>query len=85
MSTPNLTAGQSRAHSWLETCANTAIGYLVALLSQIAVFPMFGIHVPFSSNIGIGLWFTAISIVRSFILRRTFNAIHVRQRSNTHA
>ena len=84
-------SGQSKVQSWLETCANTAIGYIVALLSQIAVFPLFGIHVPFRSNIGIGLWFTLISIIRSFVLRRAFNTIHVRQQysspivtTNTH-
>ena len=72
-------AGQSVLQSWLETAANTAIGYGVALLSQIVVFPRYGIHVPLSANIGIGLWFTAISIVRSFVLRRAFNAFHVWQ------
>ena len=71
--------GQSRTHSWAETCANVTIGYVVALLSQLLVFPLFGIHVALSANIGIGLWFTAISIVRSFVLRRAFNAWHVRR------
>lgn len=53
---------------------NTSIGYGVALLSQIAIFPMFGIYVPLSSNLLIGAWFTAISLVRSYVIRRWFNA-----------
>ena len=73
------TAGQSVKHSWWEAWANVAIGYGVALLSQIVVFPFFGIHVPISTNLKIGLWFTFISLVRSFALRRMFNALHRRQ------
>jgi hypothetical protein len=75
----SLGAGQSKTQSWLEACANIAIGYVVALISQIVVFPWFGIHVPISTNIQIGLWFTLISLVRSFVLRRAFNALHVKQ------
>jgi hypothetical protein len=63
---------QSKRHSLIESCANVAIGYGVALASQLAVFPMFGIHVPLSSNLGIGAWFTAISLVRSYVIRRWF-------------
>lgn len=63
---------QTRAHSLLESLTNVAIGYVIALLSQLAIFPLFGIHVPFSDNLQIGLWFTAISIARSYVLRRWF-------------
>lgn len=65
---------QSRLGSLIEAWANIAIGYVVALLSQIVVFPMFGIYVPLSTNLWIGAWFTAISLVRSYVLRRWFNA-----------
>lgn len=66
---------QSRILSAIESCANVAVGFGVALLSQILVFPMFDIHVPFSSNLWIGAWFTAISLVRSYVLRRWFNGL----------
>lgn len=65
---------QTKLGSLIEAWANVAIGYLVALASQIVVFPLFGIHVPLSTNLWIGAWFTAISLVRSYILRRWFNA-----------
>ena len=71
-------AGQSKLQSWLEAWANVAIGYGVALLSQIVVFPWVGIYVPLSTNIRIGLWFTLISLVRSFALRRAFNWLHTK-------
>ncbi len=63
---------QTRKHSLIESCANTAIGYTVAVLSQLAIFPMFDIHVPLHDNLLIGAWFTAISLVRGYVLRRWF-------------
>lgn len=65
---------QTRLGSLIEALMNVAIGYGVALISQIAIFPLFGIHIPFSSNLAIGAWFTVISLVRSYVLRRWFNA-----------
>lgn len=65
---------QSRLGSLIETVFNTAIGFGVAIASQVLVFPLFGIHVPLSTNLGIGAWFTAISIARGYMLRRWFNA-----------
>jgi hypothetical protein len=64
---------QSRAQSMLESAANVVIGYMVALGSQLVVFPMFDVHLPLQDNLLIGLWFTAISLVRSYLVRRWFN------------
>lgn len=63
---------QTRAHSAVESVSNVAIGYGVAIASQLAVFPMFGIHIPLSDNLAIGAWFTAISLIRSYVIRRWF-------------
>lgn len=65
---------QTRLGSLIESVINIAIGYIVALLSQLAIFPMFGIHIPFHDNLLIGAWFTLISLARSYIIRRWFNA-----------
>lgn len=64
---------QSRAQSMIESAANVVIGYMVALGSQLVVFPMFGVHLPLQDNLLIGLWFTVISLVRSYFVRRWFN------------
>lgn len=69
---------QTRIQSALESVANVAVGYLVALASQIVVFPWFGIDIPFSSNLAIGAWFTVISLARSYVLRRWFNGLKFR-------
>lgn len=64
---------QTRLGSLIEASMNVAIGYGVALLSQFAIFPLFDIHVSLSANLAIGAWFTAISLARSYAIRRWFN------------
>lgn len=68
---------QSRKMSFVESCVNVAIGYGVAIASQVLIFPLFGIHIPFRDNLMIGLWFTGVSIIRSYLVRRLFNWIHM--------
>jgi hypothetical protein len=67
--------GQSRRYSLFESVANIAIGYFVAVAAQVAIFPIFGIHVPLHSNLAIGGLFTLVSLARSYALRRLFNWI----------
>jgi len=65
---------QTKLGSLIESGMNILIGYFVALASQLTLFPMFGIHIELSTNLWIGFWFTIISLVRSYIIRRYFNA-----------
>ena len=69
---------QSRAMSLIEVFANVTVGFAVALLTQIIVFPLFALEVTLGENLVIGSIFTAVSICRSFALRRMFEAIRVR-------
>lgn len=64
---------QSRKHSAFEAIANVLIGYGVSLVAQIIIFPLFGVRASLAQNIGIGLAFTVVSLVRSYGLRRLFN------------
>lgn len=66
---------QSKLGSLIESIVNIMIGLIIALLSQLVVFPLVGIHdVAFSTNLEIAAYFTAISLVRSYVIRRWFNA-----------
>lgn len=58
-----------------EAATNVAIGYLVSVAANIIVLPMFGYDVTIADSFAIGLAFTAISLARSYILRRIFNRI----------
>ena len=66
---------QSRQMSLVVAIANVVVGFAVALLTQIAVFPVFGLQVSLPENLAIGLLFTTVSIARSYALRRLFEAI----------
>jgi len=63
---------QNKTHSLIESILNVTVGYLVAVTSQIIIFPYFGIDIPMADNFIIGLWFTVISIARSYTIRRLF-------------
>ncbi|MDX8383177.1 MAG: hypothetical protein R8M45_03780 [Ghiorsea sp.] len=64
---------QRKLHSLIEALTNVAIGYSIALVTQIVVFPMFGIYIPFADNLQICAVFTCISIIRQYVVRRFFN------------
>lgn len=66
--------------SLVESLANVAVGYGLAVGTQMLVFPLFGLHTTLEQNLTIGAILTVESIARSFALRRLFEAIRVRQR-----
>lgn len=70
---------QPKLMSWLETCLNTGIGFGIAIAAQILIFPLFGFNPPLSTNFTIALIFTVISIVRGYVMRRLFEALHIRR------
>ena len=72
---------QSRLMSLVESIANVAVGYGIAVVTQILIFPVFGLHTTLAQNLKMGAVFTGISIVRSYVLRRLFERIRVASRS----
>lgn len=69
---------QSRLMSLIEAVANVVVGYGVAVLTQLAVFPWFGLPARISDALAIGGIFTVVSVLRGFALRRLFEAVRVR-------
>ena len=69
---------QSSWMSLVEAITNIAIGYVIAVLTQVLVFPLFGLSASLGDNLGIGAVFTIVSWLRSFALRRAFNALLAR-------
>ena len=66
---------QSRTMSAAESVANVAIGYGIALITQVVVFDALQISVSLEQNLWIGVVFTVVSLVRSYLLRRVFNRL----------
>ena len=69
---------QTRKASLAESLANIAIGYCVAIAAQVVIFPLFGIYIGAGSHAAIGALFTVVSLVRSYTLRRLFEALRVK-------
>ena len=61
-----------------EAATNVVVGFAFALVTQFAVFPMLGLAVSVTNNLILGCIFTTVSMVRSFTLRRVFEALRVR-------
>lgn len=67
---------QTRFQSLLESVLNVLIGFGVAFAAQLLIFPLLGIPVSLNQNLLIGAFFTAVSIARSYCVRRIFNWLH---------
>lgn len=70
--------GQSRLQSWLEVLCSTAFGFAIAVLSQIVIFPYFNLKTDTKTHLIIGGLFTVISVARSYMFRRLFNWIYLK-------
>lgn len=65
---------QSRIDSLMETVTNTFIGLVISTIANHIVLPLtLGVTPTFGANVVISIIFTAISIARSYTLRRLFN------------
>lgn len=64
---------QSRLMSLVESVTNVAVGFAVALGTQLVVFPWFDLEASVGEHIALGGVFTSMSIARSYVLRRLFN------------
>ena len=69
---------QSRVMSMIEAATNVVVGYLLAIATQIVVFPWFGIETGLAEHMTIGLAFVGVSLLRGYVLRRLFEVIRVR-------
>ena len=56
----------------MEASANVVLGYVLAVATQIMVFPWFGLYPSLGDNLALGGVFVSISLFRSYALRRLF-------------
>lgn len=69
---------QSRAMSLVEAAINVVVGYVLAIVTQIVVFPLFGIEAALGEHLAIGLAFVGVSLARGYLLRRLFETVRMR-------
>ena len=67
---------QTAKGSAIEAVTNTAVGFLVNFSANLLLLPLFGFStLTIGKNIAIGALYTIISLIRSYVLRRTFNKV----------
>jgi len=69
---------QTKLSSFYEAMLNTIVGYIISLTAQLFIFPIYGHSFSLWHNVQIGLIFMALSLARSYVLRRFFNAYIVK-------
>lgn len=68
------THGQSKSMSMVEAVVNTVVGLGVAMVATAAICKAYGIPMTWENNFIITFWMTVLSVLRSYLLRRLFNA-----------
>jgi hypothetical protein len=69
---------QNRLNSFIESIANVIIGFLINFIANIYILTLFGFNITINQSIQIGLIFTLISIIRSYLIRRWFNKVIIK-------
>jgi len=65
--------GQTKFQSVIESLTNILIGFIISFISQVVIFNQFGVEISLGKNLEMTVYFTIISFIRSYILRRIFN------------
>lgn len=73
-----ITISQTRWQSIQEQCTNIVVGYTINILANIILFPLFGWAITLEQNLLLGVFYTFVSFVRGYGLRRYYNWRHTR-------
>ena len=68
-------SNQSKVSSLAEAVVNTALGLFIAMLATAVICKGYGIPMSWENNFIITFWMTVLSIARSYVLRRAFDAV----------
>lgn len=66
---------QTKLGSFIEAWVNVFIGFWINFIANLLILPAFGFTaLTLETNLYIGLAYTVVSVVRSYVIRRWFNA-----------
>ena len=58
----------------IESLTSTTIGIIIGIVLNVTILPIFGYPVSLSDSLWISVIFTAVSVIRSYAVRRIFNS-----------
>lgn len=70
---------QSKFMSLVESIVSILVGFGISLTAQVYFLPLLGVSISFHQNLTFALIMTVISIARQFVMRRVFEALHIRR------
>lgn len=65
---------QTKRQSLIETLTSVFVGWLIGVILNMLVLPLFDYNVSLTDGVLISIIFTAVSVIRSYIIRRWFNS-----------
>ena len=65
---------QTRLGSLIEAGINVLIGFVINMAANFVILPLVGFEITLAQNLFIGVLYTLVSVARSYIVRRWFNA-----------
>jgi hypothetical protein len=69
--------GQNHKMSVIESTVSVTAGYILTVLIQYLVYPLFGIILPVTETLVISVIIVFAAFVKNFTVRRVFNHLHV--------
>ena len=67
---------QTRRQSMVEVVTSLAVGFFIALALQTFLMWFYDLPATHGQNVMITVWFTVVSIIRGYAVRRFFNRRH---------
>ena len=65
---------QSKKQSLIETLTSVFVGWLIGVILNLTVLPLFDYNITVVDSLWVSLIFTVISVVRGYLIRRFFNS-----------
>ena len=65
---------QSKKESLIETLTSVFVGWLIGVILNLTVLPLFDYNITVTDSLLVSLIFTAVSVARGYVVRRIFNS-----------
>lgn len=65
---------QSKKESFIETLTSVFVGWLIGVILNMLVLPLFDYNITVVDSLWVSLIFTVVSVIRGYVIRRFFNS-----------
>ena len=67
---------QTKKQSLIETLTSVFVGWLIGVILNLTILPLFDYNITVVDSLWVSLIFTAVSVIRGYVIRRTFNRMN---------